>query len=132
MNQLSERNRRTKKRNKEKSERKEKEKPKIVYRNDKLQHFHVSGTFGGLNPMEGRLLFYLDTGVPTTDEKGGLRIKQVDREVIVDARMPVLTFIQTAKWMNDTVKKLEESGILKVEEIKKGVNIPIGEDNFYT
>ena len=86
--------------------------------------------FGGLDPKEGRMIFFLDTPNPITDvDKEAIKMKHVERDYILDVRMSPATYVSIDEWMNKSVERLKKSGQLK--EIKKGVDIPISEGDYY-
>jgi hypothetical protein len=91
---------------------------------------HVNAFFGGLNPMEGNIMFYTNILEPKIKEggtAGELEVDKVQMECQIDLRMSPLSFISLANWMNSNVKRMEELGLLKKEDIErsKQLNIPI-------
>jgi hypothetical protein len=86
-------------------------------------HF-ISGVFGTVNPIEGRIAFYVDSIEPQF-KKGGrpdeMEIGKVVREMLVEVRMSPLQFKLMAEWMNQHLARLE----------KEGVKIPRGEERTY-
>lgn len=91
---------------------------------------HVNAFFGGLNPIEGRITFYTDIIEPKMKENGNagdMELDKVQREQQIDLRFSPMDFINLANWMNNHIKRLEESGLLKKEDIArtKQSNMPI-------
>jgi hypothetical protein len=99
------------------------EKIKLVERTDNLKRFYATGVFGGAYPNECNMLFYVDTPIPTTNEKGETRTKHIERDYVVEIKMSLATFAGIAEWMNRHVDRLKQKGVLK--ETKKGFEIPI-------
>lgn len=91
---------------------------------------HINAFFGGLSPFEGRLTFYTDIIEPKMKESeiaGDMEIDKIQRERQIDLRMSPMDFINLANWMNSHIKRLEDLGLLKKEDIArtKQSNMPI-------
>jgi len=83
---------------------------------------HVNGFFGGLSPVEGRITFFTDILEPTmkaNGTKGEMEVEKINRESQIDLRMSIMDFVGLAQWMNTHIKRLEEQGILKKEDLAK-------------
>jgi hypothetical protein len=81
---------------------------------------HVNAFFGGLSPEEGRIIFYTDILEPrmkTGGKPGEMEVEKVNRERQIDIRMSVMGFVNLAGWMNSHIKRLEDQGILKKEDL---------------
>jgi hypothetical protein len=90
--------------------------------NSEFRVVHINAFFGGLSPVEGRITFYTDILEPRikADAKSGdMEVDKVNRERQIDIRMSVMDFVNLAGWMNSHIKRLEEQGILKKEEVAK-------------
>ncbi|MCW4024715.1 MAG: hypothetical protein NWF01_06730 [Candidatus Bathyarchaeota archaeon] len=92
---------------------------------------HVNAFFGGLSPLEGRIIFYTDILQPkmSEDEKhlGAMEVDKVCRERQIELRLSPHDFINLAEWMNQHIKRLEQLGVLKREDLEKAKqsNMPI-------
>jgi hypothetical protein len=89
---------------------------------------HVNAFFGGLNPTEGHITFYTDILQPKmSGDMGQMAVDKIQRESQVEIRLSTMGFIELANWMNNHIKKLEEMGIIKKEDIArtKQSNMPI-------
>lgn len=91
---------------------------------------HVNAFFGGLNPIEGRITFYTDIIEPKLKDSevaGDMELGKVQRERQIDLRFSPMDFINLANWMNSHIKRLEDSGLIKKEDIArtKQSNMPI-------
>lgn len=91
---------------------------------------HINAFFGGLSPVEGRITFYTDIIEPKmkeNDEATNMEIDIVRRERQIDIRMSPMDFINLANWMNKHIKRMEELGLLKKDDITKPKpsNLPI-------
>lgn len=71
---------------------------------------YSTGMFGGLDPNDARIIFYCDRVEPEMDSKrpGGMRTKEVHRELQVEVHMSPLQFKTIAKFMTDRVNRLEQ------------------------
>ena len=80
----------------------------------------VNGFFGGLSANDGRIMFYTDILEPkmkTNGKPGEMEVEKINRERQIDIRMSVMDFVRLATWMNSHIKRLEEQGILKKEDL---------------
>jgi hypothetical protein len=74
-------------------------------------YIFVTGVFGGLDPNDGRMIFYLDRLEPETlnqPNPGNQVIKKVVRESQVEVHMSPSQFKTIAIWMSNHVQKYEE------------------------
>jgi hypothetical protein len=75
-----------------------------------FRYVSASGVFGGLDPTDGRIIFFLDRLEPeTTNEPtpGSQKIKKVNRELQVEVHMSPAAFKTTAAWMVNHIKTYE-------------------------
>jgi len=97
--------------------------PKIVItKHPEFRIAHINGIFGTLTPLEGRISFYTDMMEPRIKEGGNfgeMETNKVNREIQFEIRLSPLDFVGIADWMALNVKRLEESGTLKKEDIAK-------------
>ena len=77
---------------------------------------YASGVFGGVDPNDSRLIFFLDRIKPKI-KKGKditMEVDKVNRELQVEIRMSPSQFISVAKWMNEHAerfgKKIRKKG----------------------
>jgi hypothetical protein len=72
---------------------------------------YTTGVFGGLDPNDGKIIFFIDHLVPkTTDEPvpGASKIEKITREYLIEIHMTPTQFKGVAIWMGDNVKRYEE------------------------
>ena len=68
---------------------------------------YASGVFGGLDPNDGRMIFFLDRLKPKVRKgKTAMELNKVERELQVEVHMSPNQFVSVAKWMNEHVKRL--------------------------
>jgi hypothetical protein len=62
---------------------------------------YASGVFGGLDPHDSRIIFFLDRLKPKmkSGDKGAMELEKVERELQVEVHMSPHQFISVAKWM---------------------------------
>ena len=90
-------------------------KPEIkITKSPDFKMLYATGIFGGLNPLEGRMLFFVDRLTPkiVDDAMGQMKTDFVEREFQVEVHMSPGVFIGTYKWMEDHIKRMKEQGIL--------------------
>lgn len=83
---------------------------------------HINAFFGGLNPIEGRITFYTDIIQPkmiNSEVIGGMEVEKIMRERQIELRLSPMDFINLANWMNNHIKRLEEQGLIKKDDIAK-------------
>jgi hypothetical protein len=68
---------------------------------------YASGVFGGLDPNDGRIIFFLDRIKPKMKKnpKGAMELEKVNRELQVEVHMTPPQFISVAKWMMEHAKR---------------------------
>jgi hypothetical protein len=71
---------------------------------------YASGVFGGLDPHDGRIVFFLDRIRPKmkSDPKGAMELDKVNRELQVEIHMSPSQFASVAKWMIEHVQQFEK------------------------
>ncbi|ADB58536.1 hypothetical protein [Archaeoglobus profundus] len=84
--------------------------PIEIVKDPEYKVIYVNGVFGGVDPIEGRMIFYVDLLEPEMDEKvpGKMRVGKVVRKLLVDVRMSPNQFVSIAEWMNSHVKRLKK------------------------
>lgn len=95
------------------------EKPKItITRSSDFKPMFTTGVFGGLNPVEGHMTFYVDRIIPgmVEDEPNRIRAESVERELQVEIHMSPSTFISLSNWMQSHIQRMEKEGILVRKE----------------
>ncbi|UCD03349.1 MAG: hypothetical protein JSV63_01800 [Candidatus Aenigmatarchaeota archaeon] len=82
--------------------------PKIeVTEGSGFRPVYASGVFGGLDPNDGRLIFFLDRLKPSVKKgKTVMELSKVEREMQVEVHMSPNQFMSVAKWMNEHVRRL--------------------------
>jgi len=83
---------------------------------------HVNAFFGGLSPVEGSITFctdILEPRIKVGGQPGDMEVDRVNRERQIDVRLSVMDFVTLAGWMNNHIKRLEDQGYLKKEDIAK-------------
>jgi hypothetical protein len=97
--------------------------PRIeVSTSSEFRVIHVNAFFGGLNPVEGRIIFYTDIFEPemkTGGKVGEMELNKVNRECEVDIRMSPADFVNLATWMNGHIKRVEDAGLLKKADLTR-------------
>ena len=84
---------------------------------------YASGVFGGLDPHDGRIVFFLDRIKPKMkgEPKGAMTLEKIERELQVEVHMSPSQFASVAKWMMGHVQHFEKamkSGKRKEEPIE--------------
>lgn len=72
---------------------------------------YATGVFGGLNPDDGRLVFYIDHIEPKMKDEppGAMETEKVVRELLVEVHVSPQQFKSIAKWMADHINRLEQA-----------------------
>ena len=74
-------------------------------------YVYVTGVFGGVDPNDARMIFFLDRLEPETTNTpmpGNQTVKKVVRESQVEVHMSPTVFKNLAIWMNQNVQRYEE------------------------
>ena len=87
---------------------------------------YVSGVFGGLDPNDGRVIFFLDRIKPkmVSNPRGAMELEKVNRELQVEIHMSPPQFMSVAKWMMDHAQRFEKR--IKSGKMKKDIGKPSG------
>jgi hypothetical protein len=80
----------------------------------------ASGVFGGLNPVEGQLIFYTDRLEPKSDAFGNMSLGFVNRELQVEVHFSPASFKSIADFMTSRVKMFEEQQKQEIAAVKMG------------
>jgi hypothetical protein len=68
---------------------------------------YASGVFGGLDPNDGRMIFFLDRLKPKVKRgKSTMELDRISRELQVEVHMSPNQFMSIAKWMNEHAHKM--------------------------
>jgi hypothetical protein len=76
-----------------------------------FMYVYATGVFGGLDPNDGRMIFYLDRLEPETLNQptpGAQVVKKILRESQVEVHMSPTQFKSIALWMNSHIQRYEE------------------------
>lgn len=72
----------------------------VLSRDPHFRSVYASGVYGGLDPLGGQMIFYVDQIEPAIDEKTGtMKVEKIVRNQIVDIRMTPAEFLSLADWM---------------------------------
>ncbi len=84
--------------------------PIEIIKDPEYKTIYVNGVFGGLDPVEGKMIFYVDILEPEIDKKmpGAMKVKKIIRKLLIDIRMSPVQFKSIAEWMKSHVKRFEE------------------------
>jgi hypothetical protein len=90
--------------------------PVEIVKDQEYKTIYVNGVFGGLDPVEGRMIFYVDVIEPGIDGNT-MKVKKITRKLLIDVRMSPVQFRSIAEWMQSHVKRFEEmQGVLDREK----------------
>ena len=84
-----------------------------LVKNPEFKVLHINGVFGGVDPDEGRMIFYMDhleLKMKEGGAPGGMETDKVIREVLVELRMSPLRFKSISDWMVNRIKMIEKAG----------------------
>jgi hypothetical protein len=95
---------------KKKTERSEKDVKFEISESQGYRPVYASGVFGGLDPNDGRVIFFLDRIKPgmRKEPKGAMALDKINRELQVEVHMSPPQFISVAKWMMDHAQRFEK------------------------
>lgn len=71
---------------------------------------HVDGVFGGISTDQGTAWVQVFCDLPNSEVSGAngdMAVTKIRRQILVDMRMSTSTYRAIAKWMEETVKKLD-------------------------
>jgi hypothetical protein len=85
-----------------------------ITRSPDYRTLYATGVFGGLNPLEGRIIFHLDRLIPKMKEAplGAMETAEVERELQVEVHLSPGAFIDLYMWMKGHVESMEKTGAL--------------------
>jgi hypothetical protein len=85
---------------------------------------YASGVFGGIDPNDARMIFFLDRLRPyiTPGGKGGMELKKVERELQVEIHMSPHQFMAVAKWMSDHAENFGKRVKAKIKDDAGGAS----------
>jgi len=92
-------------------------------KNPEYKVFHVNGVFGGADPSEGRIIFYIDhleLKMKEDGHPGEMETDKIVRELLVEVRMSPIEFKAIHDWMETHIKRLEKMGYKFLEPKKLG------------
>jgi hypothetical protein len=71
----------------------------------------ASGVFGGINPNDAQMIFYLDRFEPelVPDQPGTQRLSKINREFQVEIHVTPSQFKSIAQWMTQHVQNYEKN-----------------------
>ena len=71
---------------------------------------YASGVFGGLDPNDGRIIFFLDRIRPKMRKEpgGAMDLEKINRELQVEIHLPPPQFASVARWMMAHVERFEK------------------------
>jgi hypothetical protein len=92
----------------------------VITKSADFRLFYSSGAFGGLNPMDARMTFYVDRVMPEIDieKPGNMKSGRVERELQVEVHMSPQQFVSLYHWMGSHIERMEKEGVL----VKKAPN----------
>lgn len=80
-------------------------------KSEQYRHVFATGVFGGINPVDAQIIFFLDRPEPetvSTPLPGSLKLKQIVRELQVEVHMTPTAFKTVADWMNKHIEQYEK------------------------
>lgn len=94
------------------------------------KYVYATGVFGGLDPDDGKLIFFLDRIEPETVREphpGAQKVKKIVRELQVEVHVSPAQFKRIWLWMGEHIKRFEETfGEIPLEPKKKPSQPPSG------
>jgi len=116
---------------KKKSEKSKKDVKMEITENPAFRAVYTSGVFGGLDPNDGRVIFFLDRIKPAMKNKprGAMGLGKINRELQVEVHMSPPQFISVAKWMMNHAQRFQKrikSGKIKDDDPKSSADSYIG------
>ena len=85
----------------------------IVFEDSKSEQYksiYITGFFGGMNPADAQVIFYLDRLEPETSNNppGRMKLKKIKRELQIEVHMTPLQFKALSDWMNQRIADYEK------------------------
>lgn len=86
----------------------------VITKSPDFKLVYTTGLFGSLNPMEGRMIFYVDRMIPkiVKDIPGNMKTGSIERELQVEVHMSPSQFLSIFHWMKDHIERLKKQGVL--------------------
>jgi hypothetical protein len=78
----------------------------------------ATGVFGGVNPVEGQMIFYADRLEPKSDRLGKLSLDYINRESQVEVHVPLAVFKSIAEWMMNHIKEYEQREKQQIKSVE--------------
>lgn len=93
-------------------------------KSEQYRYIFATGVFGGVNPLDAQMIFYLNRLEPetvTTPHPGAIKLKKIVRELQVEVHMTPAEFKAVAQWMNKHVEEYEKKiGPIPIPPKEKG------------
>lgn len=99
--------------------------PKVVVTEGKdYRVVYASGVFGGIDPNDARMIFFLDRIKPSikAGEKGRMELHRVERELQAEVHMSPHQFLAVAKWMSEHADNFGKRVKAKVKDDAGGAS----------
>lgn len=103
--------------------------PKIeISENPDYKAVYASGVFGGLDPHDGRIIFFMDRIKPkmVDEPRGAMDLEKINRELQVEVHLSPSQFASVARWMTEHVERFSKNTkkpeILKEETGTSGIS----------
>ena len=93
--------------------------PFEVTKHPEFKSWYVTGAFGGVSPLDARMILYLDRLEPEVvpgGTPGQMRVNRINRELQVELHMTPVEFKSLSQWMAQHVQRFEEN----LHEIQMG------------
>jgi hypothetical protein len=98
-------------------------------KSEQYRYVFATGVFGGVNPNDGQMIFYLDRFKPetvNTPRLGAQKLKNIRREMQVEVHMTPAQFKAVAEWMKNHVEQYENNfGLMTPTPPKKKAPQPM-------
>jgi hypothetical protein len=94
--------------------------PFEISKSPEYRYIYASGVYGGLNPNDANLIFYLDRLEPEMvpgGRPGEMRIDRINRELQIEIHVSPRQFKSISEWMTRNVQRFEDQfGEISEEE----------------
>jgi len=80
-------------------------------KSEQYQYVYATGIFGGVNPSDAHIIFWLDRSEPetvSTPQLGSVKLKKIVRELQVEVHMTPTVFKIVADWMTKHIEQYEK------------------------
>ena len=90
----------------------------VITKSPDFKLLYASGIFGGLNPLDARMIFFVDRAMPKveTGTPGRMKTGVIERELQIEIHMSPQQFISIYHWMQSHIERLEKEGVLVKKE----------------